>query len=454
MRKTIIHVLAAALSLQAGAAQALFEPLAIAGGGIVASKLIDQAESRANQVIDRGAQRGDALLSKVGNELRVATRNLEIAIGDQRDKTLKDISPAFQKITDEIDGLIDAANRAPGTAADIAEVANLNLIEFTNRLSFLSRKVDFWISSVSGLSQIHGLDDYKIKIRGVGFGHAPNEEVRTLRVSVNGKELPAGAVTPVGGTDTQVVIPNEMLASLFKENDLAHVPIELTAGITKPRECWHCFVTKPTETKTYSVSLKLLLLPKIAAVVTGAQTLTSKVEGDEEFHTVIPHQTSGCATKRPCPWTERISLANDEIAKRVEHSHAGPGCDFSYPQRFHGAGPDYDIADGGRTVVVYRYADGEQFCSTTHTVRYRKLVDKSEDKLLPSQPISFGKPFSILLDQSNGQCNYRLEAKLSTRKLIYIDSGMSTSTDGYLRRVSSVNEGPRCRVTFELLQPS
>lgn len=453
MKKTILHVLAAVLSLQAGAAQALFDPISIAGGGIVASKLIDQAESRANQVVDRGAQHGDALLSKIGNEMRVATRNLDIAIGDQRDKALKDLSPSFQTIADEFNGLIEAANKASDKAASIAEVANLNLIEFTNRLAFITKKVDFWISSINGLTQIHGEGDYKFVVRGIGFGFAPDDEVRSLKVSVNGKDLPSVAITPKSGSDTEVVIGNDILSGLFKDDALVQIPVSLTGEITKPRRCWHCFITGGEEKKSYTVTLKLVLLPRSAATVTGFETVTNKVLGEQEFTTTIPHQTSGCSTKRPCPWNKQLSLAADEVATKVEHSHAGEGCPFSYAQRVGGYGADYDITDGGTKVVVYRVADGEKPCSTTHTVTYRKRFAKDEDKALGPLKISFGQPFSLLLDGANGNCNYRLDAKLATKQVLHMDSGMAASTDGMLRRVSSTKEGSRCRVTLLLSPP-
>ena len=453
MKKVILHAFAALLLLHPGAASAQFAPLTIAGGGIVASKLIDQLESTANQIVDRGAQHGDALLSKIGNEMRVATRNLEIAIGDQRDKTLKDLSPSFQTITDEMNGLIEAANNAPNRATTIAEVANLNLLEFTNRLPFLTKKVDFWVSSIVGLSQVHGSGDYKLTVRGIGFGFAPNNEVRSLKVSINGKDLPAGTITPRNGSETQVVVGNDVLEGLFKDDALAQIPMILTSEITKPRECWYCFLFGGDETKTYSVPLKLVLLPKVAGVVTGFETVTKKVQGDQEFKTTIPHQTSGCSTERPCPWNKQISLANDEVAIRVEHSHSGEGCPFSYAQRTGGDGADYDITDDGRKVVVYRFADGEKPCSTTHTVTYKKVVPKNEDKALGPVQISFGRPFSLLMDEANESCNYRLEAKLSTRQVVHIDAGMNVSADGLLRRIGSAKEGSRCRVTMLMSPP-
>src|SRR5262245_48385089 len=88
--------------------------IALAGKAVV--DLIKQFEETANRVLQNAGQQGDILASTFGNQLRVATRNLDIALADQQSTLFDNLSPVEQGLFVQLNQIIETANKSVGQA--------------------------------------------------------------------------------------------------------------------------------------------------------------------------------------------------------------------------------------------------------------------------------------------------------------------------------------------------
>jgi hypothetical protein len=424
----------------------------VATSGVVAKKLLNQFEDASNRLLQNAGQQGDILASKLGDELRVATQNASIALASQQNKLFEQLKPDEQQLFIAMNSMIEVANKATGRATTLAEVANLNLIEFTNRVPF-TRKVNFYLSSIDGLTQPYSHTPYDLHLRGLGVGIAPGDRKYSIHVSVGGKELPPNAIRAISATDSDIEIPNEFLEPLFQENKAAQVSLVLRSEVTTDEKIM--LIIPHTVTKTYEVPVLLILLPKSPGSLKGTEPLISQVLDTTVHTTSITHHTVGCHTDHPCDWNQTLDLALDEFAFNVRYSCAGQ-CPWDYKYRPHAAGheyePDFDILNDGHKVVVYRHNDGEHDTTVTHYVDFHKLIPLVQPHNLGPYKLKYGEPLIIDLDPANSDCAYQLNGELVTKQTPYIDSAMAESAEHLLVKNSVIHFGNHCRVTLTLQQ--
>jgi hypothetical protein len=425
--------------------------------GVVGKKLIGDFESSANRLLQDAGQQGDIMEAMLGNELRVATQNMSLAMADQQDKFFQELSPQLQSAFQLMNGLIEQVNATTGRAQSIAEAANIDLIDFTNRLPFTS-KVDYYLSSVKGLTQVHTDTDYQILVRGLGFGFDPPGRSHTLTVLVNGKPLGAPLVTRTSDIEERVVVPHDLLEPLFSDDTVSTVQLKLVDDLTFKR---HFLGVMPyDDVSQQATELALVLMPRYAGTVAGVETKQVS-QMDPAIHTAsLQHVTNNCHPDQPCDWNQQWTGANDEVATNVRYACEGQ-CGWDYAlhravvDRTHNSyAPDYDVLNDGHTVVVYRHNDGEHSTSVTHYIDYRKMVKMAQESPLVPVKVAFNKPFTLLLDPSNTECQYALTGKLVTKQTPYVDSGSRGSSADKLLVVQSVARvGNQCRVTLSVNIP-
>ena len=423
----------------------------VATAGVVGSKLIGQFEDTANRLLQNAGQQGDIFASKMGDEMRVATENLRLALGDEQDKVFEQISPPLQEAFLSMNKMIDAVNSASGKAVSISEVANLDLIEFTNRLPF-TRKVDFYVSSVRGLTQSYADTDYQLDIRGLGFGFSPSDRKYSVKVTFGNTAIPAAQISAVAANDTMVTLPHSLLEPMFS-SDKTQI-VKAAIDVTVVKDSRFLFIFPDHETNHYSIELSVALLPKFPGTLTGTEPL-KKMVIDPAIHTtsdVHSYPAGACHTDSPCKWSKEIDLAQDEYATGVRYDCTGQ-CGWDYNLRHGGYSVDFDILNDGHKVMIYRHNDGDHATTVTHYVDYRKMVPQFAQQGIGPTPIAFNKPFSIDLDPQDGDCAFAVTAQLVTRQAPYLDSGMGESADHLLVKQSVARMGDHCRVTMILNQP-
>jgi hypothetical protein len=242
-------------------------------------------------------------------------------------------------------------NQASDKAVSIAEAANLDLIEFTNRLP-LTEKVDFYLSSVRGLTQSYADADYQLELRGLGFGFAPAGRQYSVKITLGDAELPATQVQALAANETRVKIPHTSFEPFFKDDKVQIVKAKVALTVTK--ETRFLLIFPNHETNQYSAELSLVLLPRLPGTVTGKEPLRTMVLDPTIHTTSVVHHTQNCHPRQPCDWTQEVDLAADEYAVNVRYGCSGQ-CGWDYAKRHGGNGIDFDIVNDGHKIVVYRH---------------------------------------------------------------------------------------------------
>jgi hypothetical protein len=423
----------------------------VATAGVVGSKLIQQFEDTSNMLLMNAGQHGDIFETKMGDEMRVATENLKLALGDEQDAIFENLSPPLQQAFLSLNQMVDAVNQATSKAVSIAEVANLDLIEFTNRLP-LTTKVDFYVSSVRGLTQSYSDGDYQLNIRGLGFGFSPSGRKYGVKLTFGEVEVPADKIEAVGANETRVTLPHDMLERMFDPGKTNIVKARVDVSLVK--DTCFLFVFPDHDAAQYRMDLSVALLPKFPGALTGTEPLKTMAL-DPVIRTtsvVHPYPAGACHSDKPCDWSSTVQLAEDEYAVGVRYQCVGQ-CGWDYNLRHGGYAPDFDILEDGHKVVVYRHNDGDHATTATYYVDYHKMVPQFAQSPIGPMPIAFNQTFFVDLKPQNVDCSYAVTAKLVTKQTPYLDSGMGASADHLLVKQSVSRMGDHCRISLTLDQP-
>ena len=70
-------------------------------------EILNDFENTADRLMDGGQQTGNALASKLGNEIRIATLNLNYLMDEQRKRTFNQLDPKVRDIFHNLNKLIE-----------------------------------------------------------------------------------------------------------------------------------------------------------------------------------------------------------------------------------------------------------------------------------------------------------------------------------------------------------
>src|SRR5208337_885870 len=270
---------------------------------------------------------------------------------------------------DRLNSIIEAVNNLGSKAVSVEEAANINLIEFTNRLPFTT-KVDFYISSIQGLTQIWRPNDYKLYLNGLGLGLSNSSVKYNLSILVDGKPIPSSAFQQTSSHETWITIPHAFLEPLFQDSSTSTKKVDLQLEVEKTST--ELLFFHSTSKSSYKVELAMVLLPRFPGQISGTQPLKAFELGQKIFTTSVQNTVSSCNRDHPCDWSKTVDLAQDEFAVGVRYSCAGQ-CPFDYALRHGGYAPDFDILQDGHKVTVYRHNDGDAGPTTgTYFIDYKK----------------------------------------------------------------------------------
>lgn len=419
--------------------------------GVVVGKLIQQFQDAASRLLFEGENRGNALLVTLGNQMRVATQNADVLLKDQQNTLFDNLGVSSQTFFTTLNQILLAANGPIDRAVSVLEVANLDLIELTNRLP-LTEKTYIYINKVTGLTQPYGPSGYVVNAQGLGFGQdMPNRRYR-LRVRIANKEVPASQITRTPPFSLSIALDHALMESFFADAAIKTVPLSIEAAVLATNTCYVFFSCTDSIGSTWN--LKVVLLPRFPGELKGSEVMTRQALDGVTKVTSVDVTTSGCKSDRPCDWTRTIALASNERVVGVRYACSGQ-CGWSYNMRHGGYGPDYDILEGGTKVVVYRHVDGEGSTTVTHYVDYQTLKTTEAELEIAPLKLQFGAVTRLRLSPGNTACAYRLSASLVTHQDVYFDNSMTQSPDGLLVRVGT-GQGPAgtpCAPTFKLNVP-
>jgi hypothetical protein len=463
--------------------------VAIPLAGFLVKDLISKFQEVAHRMMFEAQNTGDALLTKFGNELEVATKNLDYVLSKQQATLFDNLSVQQQGAFIELNNLINALNNATDHASTIAELTNLDLIEFTNRLKLITNKIDFYISSINGQTFVFQDSDYRLMFTGIGFGFDDSTHTYRVRVTIGGQVIPDTSITRPSTHQLQVNIPNTLVKAFFKDTKIEYVPVSFETNImTKSGSSW--------KTDTYNVNFNLTLLPILAGEIKITEPVREQIlDGKTKTYDIVV-TTSGCKSDHPCDWDREHSVAQNERIIGVRYDCSGQ-CDWSYSLRMREANakaaqvrpgceaaagpkpggfakiiwetlvnncvngqtqgmnylPDYDILDGSTKAHVYRHVDGENSTTVIYHVDYQTLVDKVSYKVRDPMHIPFSQQFDINFDPGNAPCEFEITGKAVTGQKININNSTAGNSGSLLRALGIGKFGDHCRGTFILQTP-
>src|SRR6185369_11385634 len=98
-------------------------------------------------------------------------------------------------------------------------------------------KVEYYLSSVKGLSQIPLRTDYVLSVKGLGFGVAPSHRIYDVELRLEGQALPASAIVALPGHETRITIPHDLLDPQFPADRPKSIKATLKTTIAHPGFC-------------------------------------------------------------------------------------------------------------------------------------------------------------------------------------------------------------------------
>jgi hypothetical protein len=426
------------------------DAVAVALSGTIGA-VIDKFEQSANRLLLDADNRGNALMSGMGNQLLVATQNAKLAFAEERDKSFDELNTTGKNYFIQLNSILRDASGPLDRAISVLEVANLNLMELTSQLP-LTNKVYHYLNKMEGLTQIHQTGKYQLTITGLGAGQDFDDNKYDWEITVGDSVLNATSLVRTPPYTLTASIDKSILERYFSDTAYSFVPIAIKSKAVISYTCGLLFTCRKDVEAIWN--MKMTLLPRFPGTVTPIEILRGEALDGVTLTKSVDFTTQGCTSDHPCDVVREIRLAANERVTGVRMSCTGQ-CGWSYALRMGGYGIDYDVLEGGTVVKVYRHNDGENPTTVTHYVDYQTLRPLATENHLTPIPMEFGKPFIVQLSAANTACAYRLKAHLVTGQDIFLDNSMNQSSDGLITQLGT-GVGPAgvaCAPSFSLNIP-
>jgi len=443
MRKTTLTFIVFLTTFNLSFGQLEIPTIAFAGKTV--KDIINEFEQTGRRLMQDGQTAGNGIASKFGNEIFVATQNMDYYFGKNTDKVFSNLKLEEQNLFVEMNKMIGSFNQLNDNITTVSELTNLDLIEFTNRINLITKKLNYYVSSVKGTTIVYGDVDYKISMTGLGFGLNDSRQEYKTTVTVNGTTLSYNNIDLTQRRTMGITIPNSTLKPLFQEKKITYVPVVISSEIS------HKNWLGRTITEKFDTKFNVVLLPSIAGYIVVGQTISDKILDGHTITQSISRSFQGCTTRNPCEMIEEWSCSVNQKIIGVRYDCSGQ-CGWSYNKRKGGYDPDYDILNDGRTAKVYRHLDGGNPTTVTYYVDYQNYLDKYTDLKSDTLYIRYGEPLDVTLNQKNADCNYTLNGKLFTGQTIAYNSN-TIQNSPYFKLLGIGRVGNNCKATFKLTTP-
>jgi hypothetical protein len=333
----------------------------------------------------------------------------------------------------------------------MADLFQLDLTQITNQLPFTQKRI-FYISTISGLTQIYSNADYKVSITGMGLGLNDNNYDYDVAIKVGDSVLTATGLQRPNAHELDINVPHSLVDAFFTDTKIGYIPVQLTSTISHKR------FLLGDQKKTYNINFKLVTLPKQAATFIVTEPVTGKphLDGKTITDSISRSMPKGqCSSDHNCTWSQDYSVANNQSIVGVRYSCQGQ-CRWCYNARANHGLPDYDLLNNNTKVTVYVNCVGDaQDTTVTHYIDFQTFVSDTSPFAHPSQGAAFGQTVTVDLSPENQACSYVVAGTLITGQTIAEDSNSATSNSSLLRATGApVRFGDHCQVTFTLEVPS
>jgi hypothetical protein len=415
------------------------------GGKILLGSILDDFDEKLQRLIDRAIQGQRLAVAQAGSELQLGIANLRVMLADLLKKTFDELTQQQQQLFHWLNKALDRIERMKDPFRAMSELNILDARVLVGKIqaAFGKEQEDFYISSIRGITLAFQENDYRVSVSGLGIGFAGNEPRCSVDILVDGEELDPFTIKQEENNRVDVRIPAQMLEKKFKTDKYGGAKFTVRSAITRKNE-----KTKTDETKVYSVTATLLLLPKAAGEVEVEEMIEKKGWGDkkETKSITLTRATPGERAERIEEW--RCADNQTIVDVRYECNHPRSG--WSYPLRKGGYGADFDVVEGGKKAVVYRVLASAQTTCFYH-IDYVTETTTYETVSRGKVSLKFDEPFEVLLSPDNKGGNFKVSGKLFNGQKLLVTSGTGdTDKDNPLKIMGREKVGDRIKLTFRL----
>ncbi|GEM_PF-6033918 len=227
-----------------------------------AKGFLDDAETKAKNVIARGQDAADGAITHAGQVIDVAARDAIIGLGAHINKAIGDLDLGEQNV---LASILDLETKADHILAGVYDLRDTTAVDLTNILRgvVFVHAPDFLVQAIKGTALLPQKDDYHITVTAVGFGQT-SDSMAEITASLNGNPIKLGEVDQVSEAGNAILsIPNGTILRLFAPDSLKFADLALNVNIK--RKHWYWFGWKSHH---YQVPIRLMLYPTHVATVT------------------------------------------------------------------------------------------------------------------------------------------------------------------------------------------
>lgn len=411
VRGTFSSLLGVCLSLvMISVTMAQTAALSAAASAKVLSEFIDDARASAEQLMLSGEVVADRQVRNAANQMLIVTRELEIALGDQLDRTVSDLDDTVKASLGQVEGLQLALENKTDQVTDAFDDLSLDIAEILG--DTILAEHSFVLKRINGIAQLYReTGDYDLELIGSSFG---SSSVELTKIVLDGNDLTDDVLqNSVSQHRVTLSIKGEQINSLFDLSDdpaqqvIKTVPIAFSLTRFSEAPWWRLWSRDDDQTEiTHEVHL--YLIPPFA----GQVNLSYLGEGFEwadngvfDFtHTSAGNHCQGdCDTDDRGDWPINQHGAPSQQEACVTQRRQTPlreGDEYLTAAR-HSGGPGFNstetrITQGGHCLFF-------RVNSRTHAHAYSVQADKKKWVKLPdpielgaeSIPVAFGQTYRV-----------------------------------------------------------
>ena len=306
------------------------------------SDIVNDFRQAGTALIDQATASGNALISRAANEANVLSRNVSLQLRDQLDRTFDDLDDQRKLLVVEAERIRRDLLSLRDDAYEIKDTTALDLNALVSKFPFV--KESFFVQAIRGLAYLPQNSQFQLTVFATTLGIQEDVSTQLSLHIGHGDDLPVIDDIRVDQSQQRFVakisIPNDALASSYKEKELSIVPLTLKFKVTK-KEGWWIFSRE--KVVVYDVPIYLTLYPELAArakVVAKIPKYDWVNVGptEESYSTPNRHCSSNCRGE-PTRGGNRIDLAvaggpppykvGFRRLKSLDHRCVGGNCGFS-----------------------------------------------------------------------------------------------------------------------------
>lgn len=440
--------------------------LSAAASTKVLSDFIDDARASAEQLLLSGEVVADRQIRNAANQMLVVTRELELALADQLDKTVSDLDETVKASLGQVEGMQLALENGTTDLTDAFDDLSLDVAEILG--GTILAKHSFVLKRIEGVAQLYRKNEnYVVNLLGSSFG---SSRVELTKVSLNALDVTNDVLQNAKSQHrVSLTIPKEQLNSLFDLNEnpleqvIKTVPLELSLTRFSDAPFWRIW-NRDEDQKGIVHTVHMYLIPPVAGSVDLSylgESFDWVETGVFEFvHTSAGNHCQGdCDTDDRGDWPISQHGASTIEQRCVTQRRATPlreGDEYLY-SALHKGGPSYNAAtvniiEGGHCLFF-------NVSSRTHAHTYTVQASKRTYLKLPD-PVELGaESISVAFGQT-----YRITAPENTISTLFSFDPLGTVlpqtgelnpsvNNEALRVVSSQVIGAKQVITFTVKYP-